>query len=199
MLPVGSLQLLSSSIDKTLILWTLQDEGVWMEKIRVGDVGGNSLGFFGGKIATNGQAIMGHGYQGSFHIWHASTDDELFWQPVVVVGGHFAEVRDLDWEPQGEYLITVSADQTTRIHVPWIRSDDDVVTWHELARPQVHGYDMQTIAVLTRYRFASGAEEKIVRTFQAPGNFVENFHRISKIFNDSEGNVVLSCKFNLQR
>ena len=34
-------------------------------------------------------------------------------------------------------------------------------TWHEIARPQVHGYDMQCIALLGRYRLASGADEKV--------------------------------------
>lgn len=68
-------------------------------------------------------------------------------------------------------------------------------TWHELARPQVHGYDMQTICALSRYRFASGAEEKIVRTFQAPANFVQNFRRICNVNEeDVEGDVVIRCK-----
>lgn len=46
------LQLLSSSIDKTLIIWSQQDgdTGVWMETVRVGEVGGNALGFYGGKM-----------------------------------------------------------------------------------------------------------------------------------------------------
>lgn len=70
----------------------------------------------------------------------------------------------------------------------------DSQTWHELARPQVHGYDMQTICMLSRYRFASGAEEKIVRTFQAPGNFVQNFRRICSISDDKEGDDVIECE-----
>lgn len=67
-------------------------------------------------------------------------------------------------------------------------------TWHELARPQVHGYDMQTICTLSRYRFASGAEEKIARTFQAPANFVQNFRRICNVTKDEEGDAVIECK-----
>lgn len=56
---------------------------------------------------------------------------------------------------------------------------------------------MKAIAVLGRYRFASGAEEKIIRTFSAPGNFVENFRRICKITDtqDSDGTVIIDCKF----
>lgn len=55
------------------------------------------------------------------------------------------------------------------------------VSWHELARPQVHGYDIQCLAIISRYQYASGAEEKVVRLFKAPGNFIENFQRICNI------------------
>lgn len=117
------LQLLSSSIDKTLIIWSMQDDtGVWMEKVRVGEVGGNTLGFYGGKWKPDGRSIMGHGHQGSFHIWHLECDTSNVWLPSVVVGGHFAEVRDLCWNSNGDYLLTVSADQMTRCHAPWQRN-----------------------------------------------------------------------------
>lgn len=53
---------------------------------------------------------------------------------------------------------------------------------------------MQTICSLSRYRFASGAEEKIIRTFQAPANFVQNIRRICKVTEDAEGDAVIECK-----
>lgn len=127
-LPDGRLQLLSSSIDKTMILWTPLEDGVWMERIRVGDVGGNSLGFFGGKISADGSAILGHGYQGSFHIWRQDQENLQSWLPGIVAGGHFGEARDIAWEQQGAYLISVSSDQTSRIHVPWNRNNFDEVS-----------------------------------------------------------------------
>lgn len=65
-------------------------------------------------------------------------------------------------------------------------------TWHELGRPQVHGYDMQTICSLARFSFASGAEEKIVRTFQAPLNFIENFKRLCGI-QDCDIDKIIEC------
>lgn len=43
---------------------------------------------------------------------------------------------------------------------------------------------MQTICALERFKFASGAEEKIIRTFQAPMNFMENFKRLCCIDDD---------------
>ena len=52
-------------------------------------------------------------------------------------------------------------------------------TWHEISRPQIHGYDMQCLAMVGRFQFVSGADEKVLRAFRAPRNFVENFANIS--------------------
>lgn len=187
----NSLQLLSSSMDKTMIVWTIdREQNLWTEKIRVGDVGGNSLGFYGAKFNTNGQSVVGHGFLGSLHLWNQHKSNEQMWEPGIIGGGHFKEVMDIAWEPKGEFLYSVSKDQTTRIHASWNR-EGKTETYHEIARPQVHGYDMQCIAVLSRYRFASAAEEKIVRTFQAPGNFVENFRNLVNPGEDLEGDEIL--------
>ncbi|EFA10370.2 putative elongator complex protein 2-like Protein [Tribolium castaneum] len=178
-------QLLSSSLDKSMIIWEFDSStNLWTEKVRVGEVGGNTLGFYGGVFSPDGHNILAHGYNGAFHLWENASSG---WKPCVTIGGHFAEVTDLAWDPQGEFLLTVSADQTTRIHAPW--SDDKDATWHEIARPQVHGYDLSSVAVLSRYRFASSAEEKVIRTFEAPRNFVENFARICKINDVVEGSA----------
>ncbi|KPJ00191.1 putative elongator complex protein 2 [Papilio xuthus] len=175
-------RLLSSSLDKTLIIWepesTELGEGAWVERVRVGEVGGNGLGFYGSRFGPNGKSFLGHGYNGSFHIWTLNEETSQ-WEPQVVCGGHFGSVEDARWEPdRGRYLLSVSADQTTRLHAPWTMSDDVGVEWHEVARPQVHGYDLASIAPLTATTFASAAEEKVIRVFQAPHNFLQNFHNI---------------------
>lgn len=38
---------------------------------------------------------------------------------------------------------------------------------------------MQCLALVGRFQFVSGADEKVLRVFQAPRNFVENFANIS--------------------
>lgn len=38
---------------------------------------------------------------------------------------------------------------------------------------------MQCLAMIGRFQFVSGADEKVLRVFQAPRNFVENFANIS--------------------
>lgn len=53
------------------------------------------------------------------------------------------------------------------------------MTWHEIARPQIHGYDLKCLAMIDRFQFVSGADEKVLRVFSAPRNFVENFCTIS--------------------
>lgn len=50
-----------------------------------------------------------------------------------------------------------------------------------MARPQVHGYNMSSVAMLSSLSFASSAEEKVIRVFKAPYNFLENMKLLSKI------------------
>ena len=89
-------------------------------------------------------------------------------------------VRDLDWEPEGRFLLTVSDDQTARIFAPWHAPDEGHATWHEIARPQVHGYDMRCVCMAGKdgMRYVSGADEKVVRTFTAPASFARTFARV---------------------
>ncbi|KAJ3642069.1 hypothetical protein Zmor_024887 [Zophobas morio] len=177
-------QLLSSSLDKSMIIWELDpDSNLWVEKVRVGEVGGNTLGFYGGVFSPDGTSILAHSYNGAFHIW---TNEGGEWSACVTIGGHFSEVTDMSWEPQGAFLVTVSSDQTSRIHAPWSNLGKEA-TWHEIARPQIHGYDMSSIAIMSKYQFASSAEEKVIRTFRAPRNFVENFSRICDVADDGGG------------
>ena len=44
---------------------------------------------------------------------------------------------------------------------------------------QVHGYDMRCLAVVDDSMFASGADEKVLRVFEAPKNFFSAFEAIT--------------------
>lgn len=187
----NEMQLLSSSMDKTMIIWKYDSNmGIWLESVRVGEVGGNSLGFYGGKFSPDGKSIIGHGYQGSLHLWKLCEETNS-WLPSTTVGGHYDEVIDISWEPSGKYLLSTSCDQTTRLHAEWKRKGSEILTWHEMGRPQVHGYDMSCVASLSCYHFASAAEEKIIRLFQATHNFVENFRNLTSISHDPDGDIIL--------
>uniref|UniRef100_A0A8D1DKW0 Elongator complex protein 2 n=1 Tax=Sus scrofa TaxID=9823 RepID=A0A8D1DKW0_PIG len=116
------------------------------------------------------------------------------WIPEIVISGHFDGVQDLTWDPEGEFIITVGTDQTTRLFAPWKRKDQSQVTWHEIARPQIHGYDLKCLAMISRFQFVSGADEKVLRVFSAPRNFVENFciitgQSLNHVLGNQEGNL----------
>lgn len=57
-----------------MVIWSPgsedNDDCVWLERARVGEVGGNTLGFYGCQFSPTGHSILAHGYQGSFHLWH---------------------------------------------------------------------------------------------------------------------------------
>ncbi|KAM4026605.1 elongator complex protein 2 [Anomaloglossus baeobatrachus] len=192
---VQPMSLLSASMDKTMILWQPDEEtGVWLEQVRVGEVGGNTLGFYGCQFSPDKSMILAHAFHGALHLWSRNSEKHDEWIPMVVISGHFNSVQGLRWDPDGEFIITVGADQTTRLFAPWKRSDQAEVTWHEIARPQIHGYDMQCIAMIGRFHFVSGADEKVLRVFSATRNFIENFSRISDISMDT---ILLNDRSNL--
>lgn len=174
-------RLLSASMDKTMILWAPDEEsGVWLEQVRVGEVGGNTLGFYDCQFGENGSMIIAHAFHGALHLWKQSTVNPRQWAPEIVISGHFDGVQDLIWDPEGEFIITTSTDQTTRLFAPWKKKNQSQVTWHEIARPQIHGYNLKCLAMIDRFQFVSGADEKVLRVFSAPRNFVENFSVICR-------------------
>ena len=64
--------------------------------------------------------------------------------------------------------------------------------WHEIARPQVHGYDLIGAAFLDSLRFVSIADEKVARVFEAPREFVEVVNNLAVAQLDS-GAVRYRC------
>ncbi|CAF2099888.1 unnamed protein product [Rotaria magnacalcarata] len=181
--------ILSASMDKSMVLWTFDDnQKMYIDKARVGEVGGNTLGFYGCTFSPCGSYILGHGYEGALHLWKIEEiDNRINLVPQVINSGHFNTVEDCCWDKHsGRYLLSVSTDQTTRLHAEWKR--DEIISWHEIGRPQIHGYEMKCLAFIgsNQQRFVSGADEKILRVFEAPKNFLENFSRITKINVDED-------------
>ena len=53
-----------------MIVWGLdKSSGIWLDQVRVGEVGGNTLGLYGCCFGNQGQSILAHGYQGALHLW----------------------------------------------------------------------------------------------------------------------------------
>lgn len=56
---------------------------------------------------------------------------------------------------------------------------EDRCFWHEIARPQVHGHDINCVTLIQgkgNHRFVSGADEKVARVFEAPLSFLKTLN-----------------------
>lgn len=168
-------QLLSASADNTVTIWE-QDpvSGVWMSAERMGEISvqkgsttatGSAGGFWIGLWSPDGKQVVSLGRTGSWRVWRYDPDLDL-WVQKFGVSGHVRSANGVQWEPNGGYLLSTSADQTTRLHAEWLRGDQR--SWHEFARPQIHGYDLNCIDTLGPFQFVSGADEKLLRVFNEP-------------------------------
>ncbi|KAF9055147.1 WD40 repeat-like protein [Hymenopellis radicata] len=173
--------LLSTSTDSSAILWSPstiisndQDEqsAIWINIQRFGDIGGQRLGgFIGGLWGRKGGDALAWGWSGGWRRWKCSDGGKSEkWTETHAISGHSGPVKGLAWSPNGRFLASTGLDQTTRLHAPLT---DTVTTWHELARPQVHGFDLLSVCFLDNLKFVSIGDEKVARVFEAPKSFVD--------------------------
>ncbi|KAH9126107.1 hypothetical protein LEN26_009433 [Aphanomyces euteiches] len=151
--------LLSSSMDNRMILWQLDESHVWTPQTRVGDLGGTGLL---SSAAISSTELISLTFNGQLHRWVVPQDQQHF-EPRVGITGHTATVTDVVWSPLGDYVVSVSLDQTARAF-----SNVHGATWIEISRAQVHGYDINCACFINERRFVSGADEKILRVFDVP-------------------------------
>lgn len=183
--PISGLipRLVTSSMDCTVAVWGRNIDDLWKCEARFGliSVGSaHALGFFGASFSScNGNEVIGHNFAGALHSWKAETPVECdsiegeskeylaYYAP----GGHFAAVTDLNWDAEGRYLLTCSADKTARIYAEAkVGNETRFVEW---ARPQVHGHSIFAVSFCSKNgrRYVSGSEERMLRIFEAPSNF----------------------------
>ena len=62
---------------------------------------------------------------------------------------------------------------------------DGMKTWHEIARPQIHGYDLNAISSLPDWKFVSGADEKVLRVFQTSKSTANLITRLAGLTTDT--------------
>jgi WD40 repeat protein len=167
--------LLSSAADNSLIIWAPTEgsgtkDGMWVPEHRFGSLGGRGLAFFGAVWDASGDTVIGTGWTGGVERWIRK---DAGWAAAPGLTGHFGPVQSVAWDPRGDYLLSTSSDQTSRVHAACksAASAAAASVWAEIARPQIHGYDLVDAAFLSPFRFASAAEEKVMRVFDATGGF----------------------------
>ena len=186
------LQLLSASADNSLAIWEPDSTtGVWVTITRLGEISaekgsttatGSTGGFWTGLWSPSGESVVCLGRTGSWRIWSHDIEQDRWFQNVGI-SGHTQAVTGIAWSKEGDYILSTSSDQTTRLHAKWKR--DDKVSWHEMARPQIHGYDLNCIDSLGTSKFVSGADEKLLRVFSEP-RAVANLLRLLCGFSGSD-------------
>jgi elongator complex protein 2 len=171
----GRLQLLSASADNSLAIWEPEaTTGVWVTIARLGEISsekgsttatGSTGGFWTGLWSPSGSTVVCLGRTGSWRLWNRS-DVQDRWIQSIGISGHTQAITGIAWSKDGNYLLSTSSDQTTRLHSKWKREEH--ASWHEMARPQIHGYDLNCIDSLGTSQFVSGADEKLLRVFNEP-------------------------------
>ncbi|KAJ4402050.1 Elongator subunit elp2 [Gnomoniopsis sp. IMI 355080] len=187
------LQLLSTSADNSLAIWEADpSSGIWLTTARLGEISrekgattatGSIGGFWTGLWSPTGTSLLTLGRTGSWRRWDWDATAAA-WVQAVSVSGHTKPVTGIAWSrggnrggAGGDYLLSTSADQTTRLHARATAT----ATWHEMARPQIHGYDLNCIDALSESRFVSGADEKLMRVFDEPRAVAKMLHAVAGI------------------
>lgn len=171
----NDVRLLSASADNSLAIWEAEkSSGIWICSARIGELSaqkgsttatGSFGGFWIGLWSPTGNQVASIGRTGSWRLWDYQPDCDD-WVQRTGISGPIKGVRGVSWAKDGTYLLSISADQTTRLYAQWKRGDD--ASWHEFARPQIHGYDLNCIDTLGKSQFVSGADEKLLRVFDEP-------------------------------
>ena len=176
--------LMTASMDRSLVLWTptgvpstTEEAGreLWMASTSLGEAAAVCLGYYGATFSPDGDIILAHSHGGAMHAWRRAAQDS--WTPIVGISGHTMPVTCLAWDTAGRWLMSGGHDQTTRVHADW--RGEGPKGWRQIARPQVHGHDIMCFATMRdvdgdvgTMTYVSGADEKVLRVFEAPGTFL---------------------------
>ena len=225
--------LISSSLDRIILLWAEGSDGIWAPLSRLGSAGGilggsvgsTLLGYTGVTVdPVHGKSLISHAYGGALHVWNVQEEEkqqatadgeaepdkgsqqktveermlEPYWEAGPGITGHFGAVTDLCWDASsdaGDFFFTVSEDATCRMwgRIPGAANSSSGDMWMEIARPQVHGHHLSSIAsTSTRddpLRLVTGAEEKEIRVFEGPRTTTSILQAACGIQVDSTGRV----------
>lgn len=60
------------------------DISLLLIQVRVGEVGGNTLGFFDCQFSPDGSMIIAHAFHGAFHLWKQSSVNKVCYLFVII-------------------------------------------------------------------------------------------------------------------
>ncbi|KAI5965720.1 ELP2 [Candida pseudojiufengensis] len=195
------LQLLTCTADTALMIWEMDTEsGIWVCSSRLGEMSikgaSTATGASGGFWSClwfidqdNGDNfVLAVGKTGSVRAYKSKSIDDKYFEAVLGTTGAVNAITDLRWSIDGDYFMATSLDQTTRLYAPWKR--DNITTWHEFARPQIHGYDMICCDNITKTKFVSGGDEKVLRVFELTKSISETLKTLSNININDENSTL---------
>lgn len=192
----GRLRLLSASADSSLAFWESEESsGIWVCTTRLGEISaqkgsttatGSTGGFWIGLWSPGGKSVACLGRAGSWRLW-TYDGNQVRWIQAIGISGHTKAVTSIAWAKDGSYLLSASSDQTTRLFAEWKRKS--ACSWHEVSRPQIHGYDLNCIDSISQARFISGADEKLLRVFDEPRGTADLLFAVSGIPNMNGENM----------
>lgn len=195
-----ALRLLTSTADTALMIWEMDEEsGIWCCVSRLGELSikgaltatGASGGFWSClwfRGPNEEEYIIANGKTGSFRMYTSSDSEKKTWVPSLGITGPARESTDIVWSLGGDYVMSTSLDQTTRLFAPWRVNKE--TTWHEFARPQIHGYDMICLDNINLTKFVSGGDEKILRVFEMTNSIKGLLERFAGINVDTSNEAL---------
>lgn len=194
-----TIQLVCCSDDKTISMYSYSlpyesepgsfnkspatNQAIWKKCCEFGERGEYNLPFISIALPCDGKILFATSLKGALHMWLEVEDNK--WKAKHLLTGHFGPVTDISWNKSGDYFLTVSSDKTCRLHAKTKFNNQ----WHEIARPQVHGYAINCVCSLSFNQFISGAEEKTLRSFKATKFFHGNYR--SLVSSDSNNEACL--------
>jgi elongator complex protein 2 len=87
--------------------------------------------------------IMAINFTGASCVWYYNKSTDQF-EARPSFTGHFGNVSSVCWDHTGNFLVSVSKDQTTRVYCQNKVSS----LYHEISRAQIHGYDINSVTLV---------------------------------------------------
>lgn len=87
-------------------VWEKDEEGIWVNVCKLGQVFGNSNAYFGITSNEKGSMVVSWTFTGAAYCWEKKEE----WQIKSLFSGHCKKVTDVRWGNNGNLLFSCSKD-----------------------------------------------------------------------------------------